>query len=104
LIEALVTAFMLALGLFAANKRHFLLRLEATRLQENQRFMVQFLTRDIRGAGYRGCAEDKGPFFNTLNARVPWRMFSEPVSRTLTMCRRHYRGPWQAPLQVRAGC
>jgi len=63
-----VLAVSAALLFFAANKRHFLVQLEATRLQENQRFVVQFLTRDIRGAGYRGCAGDKGPFFNTLNA------------------------------------
>jgi len=54
--------------LFVSNKQHFLVQLEADRLQENQRFVVQFLTRDIRGAGYRGCAGGSGPLFNTLNA------------------------------------
>ncbi|WP_165742316.1 PilW family protein [Candidatus Thiosymbion oneisti] len=52
---------------FVSNKQHFLVQLEASRLQENQRFVVQFLTRDIRGAGYRGCAGGDGLFFNTLN-------------------------------------
>lgn len=52
---------------FVSNKQHFLAQLEASRLQENQRFVVQFLTRDIRGADYRGCAGSGGPLFNTLN-------------------------------------
>lgn len=52
---------------FASNKQHFLVQLEASRLQENQRFVVQFLTRDIRGAGYRGCAGSGDLFFDALN-------------------------------------
>ncbi len=60
----LVSALMM---FFVSNKRHFLIQQDATRLQENQRFAVQFLTRDIQGAGYRGCAGGRdGPLFNLL--------------------------------------
>lgn len=56
-----------ALVFFAANKRHFLVQLEAGRLQENQRTLTQFLARDIRAAGYRGCAGGNGPLTNLVN-------------------------------------
>ncbi len=60
----LVSALMM---FFVSNKRHFLIQQDATRLQENQRFAVQFLTRDIQGAGYRGCAGGRaGPLTNLL--------------------------------------
>ncbi len=62
-----VLAVSAALLFFASNKRHFLVQLEAGRLQENQRFVAQFLARDIRGAGYRGCAGSSGPLVNLLN-------------------------------------
>lgn len=61
----LVTAAMMFL---VSNKRHFIAQQEVSRLQENQRFAVQFLTTDIQGAGYRGCAGGRdGPLFNMLN-------------------------------------
>jgi len=55
------------LPLFVSNKQHFLVQLEAGRLQENQRFVVQFLTRDIRGpegdaSGVRAENSDKQVF------------------------------------------
>lgn len=60
-------AVTMALMFFVNNKRDFLVQQEATRLQENQRFAVQFLTRDIRSAGYRGCAGGSGgALTNTL--------------------------------------
>lgn len=38
-----------------------------SRLQENARFALSFLERDIRQAGYRGCLNDSTTFSNLLN-------------------------------------
>lgn len=40
---------------------------EMSNLQENGRFSLDFLTRDIRMAGYRGCAGSNVDIFSTLN-------------------------------------
>lgn len=39
-----------------------------SRLQENARFALSFLERDVRQAGYRGCRNDTARFSNLLNA------------------------------------
>jgi len=56
-----------ALLFFAANKRHFLVQIEASWLQENQRILVQLLSHDIREAGYRVCARNHNTLDNTVN-------------------------------------
>lgn len=38
-----------------------------SRLQENARFALNFLERDVRQAGYRGCRNDNAKFFNLLD-------------------------------------
>ena len=38
-----------------------------SRLQENARFAMSFLERDVRQAGYRGCRNDNSAFSNLLN-------------------------------------
>lgn len=38
-----------------------------SRLQENARFAMTFLERDVRQAGFRGCRNDNSAFFNLLN-------------------------------------
>lgn len=64
IVEVMV-AMLLGLILMAgvvsvmvANKRSFNEQTEMSRLQENARFAVEFLTRDIRMAGYVGCSHD----------------------------------------------
>lgn len=46
------------ISLMVGNKRSFNEQIEMSRLQENARFAIEFLTRDIRMAGYAGCSSD----------------------------------------------
>lgn len=39
-----------------------------SRLQENARFALSFLERDVRQSGYRGCLNDSSTFSNLLNS------------------------------------
>jgi type IV pilus assembly protein PilW len=52
---------------FVSSKRSYSTQDRLSRLQENARFAIQFLTRDIRMAGYSGCAKDIVNTNNTLN-------------------------------------
>ena len=39
-----------------------------SRMQESARYALEIMSRDIRMAGYRGCASSSGKFYNTLNS------------------------------------
>jgi len=69
------------LTFFVVNKTHYRSQKDASRLQEGQRFVAQFLAQDITSAGYRGCAGVKsGPLTNTLNSSTALEYdFSEAV-------------------------
>ncbi len=54
-------------SLMIGNKRSFNEQTEMSRLQENARFAIEFLTRDIRMAGYVGCSHDIAKVTNHLN-------------------------------------
>ncbi len=54
-------------SLMIGNKRSFNEQTEMSRLQENARFAIEFLTRDIRMAGYVGCSHDITKVTNHLN-------------------------------------
>ncbi len=54
-------------AVFVSSKRSYSTQDRLSRLQENARFAIQFLTRDIRMAGYSGCAKDIVNTNNTLN-------------------------------------
>jgi type IV pilus assembly protein PilW len=54
-------------AVFVSSKRSYSTQDRLARLQENARFAIQFLTRDIRMAGYSGCAKDITNVNNTLN-------------------------------------
>ena len=58
LMVALVMGMVLLAGVatvFVANKQSYRLQDSLARLQENGRFAIEFLERDIRMAGYTGC-------------------------------------------------
>ncbi len=54
------------ISLMVGNKRSFNEQTEMSRLQENARFAVEFLTKDIRMAGYAGCSSDMEKVTNHL--------------------------------------
>ncbi|MEZ4600196.1 MAG: PilW family protein [Syntrophotaleaceae bacterium] len=53
--------------LFISSSTGYDFESEMSNLQENGRFTLEFLTRDIRMAGYRGCAGRNAEIFSTLN-------------------------------------
>ena len=66
---ALVISSILMLGvmgLFIGNKRIYREQNAMGRLQENARFAMDMMVRDIRKAGYAGCADDIAGVNNTL--------------------------------------
>lgn len=82
---------------FVSNKQIYRVQEALARLQENGRFAVDFLTRDVRGAGFLGCAGYTTPIVNTLNnpTSLPWN-FASPMqgSDAISM------GTWNPPLDV----
>lgn len=56
-----------AISMFISNKRVYSEQDEMGRLQENARFALDILVRDIRMAGYSGCADDIDSVTNHVN-------------------------------------
>ncbi|MGH8579232.1 MAG: PilW family protein, partial [Gammaproteobacteria bacterium] len=52
---------------FVSNKQAYRVQEGLARLQENGRFAIDFITRDVRGAGFAGCAGSTTTVVNTLN-------------------------------------
>lgn len=72
LMISLVLSLVLAAAivqLFIGNKQTFRTQEATARLQENGRFAMEFITRDMRVAGYSGCLLDAENVTNTLNDR-----------------------------------
>ena len=60
MIALLIGAFLLGgvLQIFISSKQTYRMQEGLSRLQENGRFALDFISRDIRMAGYRGCNRD----------------------------------------------
>ena len=63
--------------IFLGSKQTYRMQEGMSRVQENGRFALEFLSRDIRMAGYVGCSRNVGTINNTLNA--PPASFSPAV-------------------------
>lgn len=57
------------IALFATSRRNYESNDHLARMQENGRFALDMISRDIRSAGYLGCAKET-PFINTLKTTV----------------------------------
>ena len=69
IMVALAVGVILLAGviqIYASTKSTYRLQDNLARMQENGRFALNFLTRDVRMAGYHGCT-NFGPVTNTLN-------------------------------------
>lgn len=81
MVAMLLSLFLLAgvLAVTASSKVTYAENERVARLQEAGRSAFELILRDVRGAGYRGCAQDV-PFRNTLNNSndVLWN-FAQPV-------------------------
>ncbi|MBU2571929.1 MAG: PilW family protein [Gammaproteobacteria bacterium] len=69
MISLLIGAFLLGgvLQIFVNTKQTYRMQEGLSRLQENGRFALEFLTHDIRMAGYLGCISRSATITNTLN-------------------------------------
>ncbi len=70
LMVALTISLLLLTGtasLFISNKRIYREQEEMGRLQENARFAVEVLIRDLRMAGYVGCSDNMGAVENDID-------------------------------------
>jgi type IV pilus assembly protein PilW len=70
LMVAMVIGLALIAGvteLFITNKQTYRLTDASSRIQESARFTFRFLTKDVRMAGYNGCAGEAMTVTNTLN-------------------------------------
>jgi type IV pilus assembly protein PilW len=56
-----------AISMFVSNKRIYTEQDEMGRLQENARFAIDMMMRDIRMAGYAGCADEIETVVNHIN-------------------------------------
>lgn len=56
-----------AISMFVSNKRVYTEQDEMGRLQENARFAINMLVRDIRAAGHTGCSDDLSTIVNHVN-------------------------------------
>ncbi len=59
-------------NIYVGNKVSYLVAEESSRMQENARFALNALTKDIRMAGYRGCDAQTTRFSNTLSGASSW--------------------------------
>lgn len=74
MIAAALGMFILAgvLQIFSSNKQSYRLQEGQSRLQENARYVLELLGRDVREAGYTGCRGlDKIATFRIANAPLP---------------------------------
>ncbi|MGH8651231.1 MAG: PilW family protein [Gammaproteobacteria bacterium] len=81
IMVAVTLGLILTAGLiqvFVSNKQAYRVQEGLARLQENGRFASDFITRDLRGAGFLGCAGNTTPVVNTLNSAglLPWNFAS----------------------------
>ncbi|ADE14084.1 type IV pilus assembly protein PilW [Nitrosococcus halophilus Nc 4] len=73
IVEILValTAGFILIGsitqIFANSKQGYRVQEALSRLQENGRFAIEFISRDVRSAGFFGCAGSTTRIVNTLN-------------------------------------
>ena len=64
-LGVIVTAGIVAL--FVGNNQTYTLLNGQSRMQENARFAVDFISRSARAAGYFGCDPEPGKIYKTLN-------------------------------------
>ncbi len=70
LLVAMAVGLILLAGvyqIFIGNTTSYSLNEDMSRLQENGRFAIQLLNREVQGAGFLGCLQDVSSFSSTLN-------------------------------------
>lgn len=83
IMVAVTLSLILMAGLihvYTGNKQTYRIQESLSRLQENGRFALDFITRDLRSAGFLGCAGTSTKTINGLNgaATFTWN-FASPI-------------------------
>ncbi|MEJ2576760.1 MAG: PilW family protein [Gammaproteobacteria bacterium] len=103
LLLALALSLLLMAGvatLFAASKRTYRLQEAAARVHENGRHAVNLLLRELRGAGYAGCASAPArPLVNQFSATYP--LDDAHLSLPVDGFEHTGAGSWAPPLSAR---
>jgi len=79
MVSILISAILMTgiIQLFVSNKATYELTDDLSRLQENGRFALEAMARDLRSAGFFGCADDLRTVTNHLDgAEVEGRLYS----------------------------
>jgi len=81
MIAMMLGLFIMAgvIGLFINSKQSYRIQESSSRLQENSRFAMFFLTKDIRMADYWGCLNTTGSIDNNLNANATYDFFADAI-------------------------
>ncbi|MFK5947320.1 MAG: PilW family protein [Methylococcales bacterium] len=81
MVALLLGAFLLAgvMQIFLSSRQSYRIQDNLSRMQENGRFAMEFITRDIRMAGYQGCS-----ITNANNNTSPQNPNPNPTPVTLT--------------------
>jgi len=82
MIALLIGAFLLTgvIQIFLSTTQTYRMQENVSRLQENGRFAMDFLTRDIRMADYWGCVRTVGSIESNLNAGSEFDNFANGIS------------------------
>jgi len=69
MVAVVIGLFLLggAVSMLVTSKRTYAIQEDLARIQENARFATEFMARDLRMAGYFGCAHNLGELFNHVN-------------------------------------
>ena len=81
MIAMMLGLFIMAgvIGLFINSKQSYRIQESSSRLQENSRFAMFFITKDIRMADYWGCLNTTGSIDNNLNANATYDFFADAI-------------------------
>ena len=85
------------ISIFSSSQRVYTTTETLSRLQENARFAFGMLTRDIRMAGYMGCASAYAPVTNTLNPLTPNTKHAYNFDRRIEGFETHHNNANWAP-------
>jgi len=83
MISLLIGTFLIGgiIQIFLTTNQTYRTQENLSRMQENGRFAMEFLTKDIRMAGYNGCGTKNATLANTLNnSATSWEInFNQPI-------------------------
>ena len=106
IMVAVTLSLILMAGLvqvYTGNKQTYRIQEALSRVQENGRFALDFITRDLRSAGFLGCAGTSTKIINPLSG-FEWNFESDHRGAIRFQRRRRDRQPLGIQPLTRTGC